>query len=278
MVGSVYAFRTAPLFAFAPGSTGRYGAVKVLGVNKEHVVVAALDAVWWHQPSLSEVARCKIMQEQRFYSSGKRAVWGVDTDQWNTANLDEMTLLGTIPTDGEEAELRDKIFHYLTGSRFTTLNYANIAVEAEWRWKNDRETLIAEQTRSDEERIAKIAVEERRLKERLRGLTWDQLLSERTFAQWAATAPLPPEDFADKAREVIREACRTLQALGEKPRRADVRKVLRSCVEWFNDADEQAGHVIESQERDDICSVLEEMAYVAGQKRLAEEIHEWRTW
>ena len=49
-------------------------------------------------------------------------------------------------------------------------------------------------------------------------------------------------------------------------------------MEWFNRADEQAGGVIETEEREDICAVLEEMAYVARQKSLVDEIGEWRAW
>jgi len=57
-----------------------------------------------------------------------------------------------------------------------------------------------------------------------------------------------------------------------------VRKLLRECVEWFNKADEQAGGVIETEEREDICVVLEEMAYAARQESLVDEINNWRTW
>jgi hypothetical protein len=116
------------------------------------------------------------------------------------------------------------------------------------------------------------------LKSRLRRLTWEQLLSETPFQQWAVSAPTPPAEFTQRARDVIHDACRALQELGEKPRRADVRRVLRDCVEWFNKTDAQEGHVIESQERDDICAVLEEMAYVSRQKSLMEEVGEWRSW
>jgi hypothetical protein len=36
--------------------------------------------------------------------------------------------------------------------------------------------------------------------------------------------------------------------------------------------------VTETEEREDICQVLEEMAHVARQKALVEEIDAWRTW
>ena len=77
---------------------------------------------------------------------------------------------------------------------------------------------------------------------------------------------------------MIRSACDALEKLGPKPRRADVRAILRKTVIWFNEADAAAGGVIETEEREDICAVLEEMAHVARQKVLVEEIDEWREW
>ena len=76
----------------------------------------------------------------------------------------------------------------------------------------------------------------------------------------------------------IHRACETLQELGPKPKKTNVRKVLRTLVEWFNRADEEAGGVIETEEREDICAALEEIAFVARQESLANEIDEWRTW
>jgi hypothetical protein len=77
---------------------------------------------------------------------------------------------------------------------------------------------------------------------------------------------------------VIHQTCRALRALGTKPPKSDVRRLLKECVEWFNKADEQANGVIETEEREDICAVLEEIAYVARQKSLVNEIEDWRTW
>jgi hypothetical protein len=36
--------------------------------------------------------------------------------------------------------------------------------------------------------------------------------------------------------------------------------------------------VIETEEREDICAALEELAFVARQKGLVAEIDEWRDW
>ena len=71
---------------------------------------------------------------------------------------------------------------------------------------------------------------------------------------------------------------RALQALGAKPKKTEARKILKRCVEWFNAADTAHGDVIETEEREDIHAVLEEMMHVARHPALAEEIENWRTW
>ena len=54
--------------------------------------------------------------------------------------------------------------------------------------------------------------------------------------------------------------------------------MLRACVEWFNEKDREFGGVIETEEREDICQVLRELAVVARQRSLAEEIDGSRSW
>ena len=90
--------------------------------------------------------------------------------------------------------------------------------------------------------------------------------------------PFPPAEFTEAARETIHNAYRELRELGPKPPKAKVRSILRRCVAWFNEADKAAGEVIETEEREDICAVLEEMAFVAKQKSLVDEIDNWREW
>ncbi|NGO86439.1 hypothetical protein GPA20_23280 [Streptomyces sp. 196(2019)] len=47
---------------------------------------------------------------------------------------------------------------------------------------------------------------------------------------------------------------------------------------WFNTADRAADWVIETEEREDICLVIEELAHVAGHPSLAMEADDWREW
>jgi hypothetical protein len=276
--GSVYSFRTTPLSEFALRETGRYAALKVLGSDKRYVVMAVLDSIWSKPPSLDDARACDILCQHRFFHTGNPAVWGVNAAWWNRSDLGDMTFLGTVLLRAEDVRFASGIFGHVPGSSFSTMHAANHAAEGEWRWANDREALIAEDERVKSQQAAKRAAQEERHRTRLRGLTWEQLLSETPFERWAPSPPFPSWAFTRDARAVVHDACRSLRALGSKPRKSDVRRLLRACVEWFNKSDEQAGGVIETEEREDICAVLEEMAYVARQNSLVDEIDNWRTW
>jgi hypothetical protein len=73
-------------------------------------------------------------------------------------------------------------------------------------------------------------------------------------------------------------ACAELSALAPKPRKPAARAIFKRCVAWFNHADHRIGGMIGTAERDDIRAALAEMARLAGQKRLLEEIDGWRDW
>ena len=177
-----------------------------------------------------------------------------------------------------ERSFAAKIAGFEVGMRFSSIHAVNHAAEGEWRWSNDREVFVKEYELKNAKTNARRAAQEERDRNRLSKLTWEQLLSETPFQRWSPSPPFPPEEFANAARGVIRDACIALQALGPKPRRAEVRAILKHTVEWFNNADEKAGGVIETEEREDICAVLEEMAHVACQKALVDAIDEWREW
>lgn len=277
--GQTYSFRTKPYSEFAPPATNRYAAFKILGADDKYVAIAVLDGIWPVLPTLKEARATSIINEHRFAHTGRAAIFGVNRGWWQPEDeLDEFRFVGMQAVSSTERSFADAIAGFAVGTRFSTINAANHAAEGEWRWSNDREAFIRESelkaAKNEAERVAK----EERYRTRLSSLTWEKLLSETPFERWSPSPPFPPEEFANAARAVIRDACIALRELGPKPRRAEVRAVLKKTVQWFNDADGKAGGVIETEEREDICAVLEELAYVARQKVLADEIDEWREW
>lgn len=276
--GNIYAFRTLPLSEFAVPETGRHAAFKVLGVSEKLVAIAVLDGIWASPPSLDAANSAGILHEHRFAGTGKIAAFGVNAGWWKPSDLADVSLLGNGRLSSEEKALRDKITGFNVGCRYSTLRSANHAAEGEWRWTHDREALLAESEKTKAKASAERAAKEERYRTKLKNLTWQKLLAETPFERWSPSPPFPPKEFTEAARKKIHDTCRELSELGPKPPKAKVRIILRRCVEWFNEADKAAGEVIETEEREDICAVLEELAYVAKQKDLVEEIDEWREW
>jgi hypothetical protein len=251
----------------------------MLGVSDKLVVIAVLDDIWAGPPTAKQAQAASIIHEHRFAHTGQPAVFGVNRDWWKPEiDLDEFSFVGMQSVSSAEQSFVNSIMGFAPGSRFSSLSAANHAAEGEWRWANDREAFIIEIQQTEAKNEAERAAREERYRTRLSKLTWDQLQSEMPFERWSHSPPFPPQEFTDAARAAIRSACDALEELGPKPRRADVRAVLKKTVIWFNEADERAGGVIETEEREDICAVLEEMAHVARQKVLVDEIDEWRDW
>lgn len=276
--GMLYAFATSPYTEFSPLNTGRYAAFKVLDVNNSIVVIAIMSGIWSTIPTLSEASKSLILHENYLAHKGRPAIFGTLKEWWKPSELNEMTAIGIANISCDEMEQAAKIIGHAIGSRTSTLHAVNYGAEGQWRWENDRENFEAEiersNTRNDEKRKAK----EERYRTRLSKLTWSKLLEETPFERWVTSPPFPPKEFTNAARMKVHETCLQLEKLGGKPRKADVRKILKSLVQWFNQADEKAGGVIETEEREDICLVLEEFAFVAKQKSLVEEIDNWREW
>lgn len=275
MEGQIFAFQTRPFTEFSPPVTGRFAAIKILGVDANYIVVAVLNGIWPAAPSQSDISSIPVLIQNRFFHSGIAAVFGLRLDWWEpSSELEKFQLVGIQPvTDADRT-----IASNARGTTFAPLSSASVLAEGEWRWSNDRDAVIAEFEKATAKRNAERVAKEQRYRIRLRALTWDQLGSEIPFERWSTSPPFPGQDFTVAARAEIRNACAALQKLGPKPRRADVRRILRNTVEWFNEADEKAGGAIETEEREDICAVLEEMAFVARQAVLMEEVDMWRRW
>lgn len=270
MAGDIYSFHTLPIGASTLKETGRYAAIKVLGVSEETAVYVVLDGVFDHHPDLAQTADLPWLYRTRFAHRGDPACHHVPLDWEN--NLADFRYVGTTDVTPEENELMSSCPSY--GS----WNTANHDAEGEWRWRNDRAEYEAEVKLERQAREAREAAARERYRIRLKALTWEKLLEEQPFPRWQESPPFPPPAFVTAARDQIRLVILELQALGPKPKKTQVRAALKRCVEWFNAKDAEFGGVIETEEREDICLFLEELAFVARQQSLVEEIETWRDW
>ena len=277
-VADIYTFQTSPFCEFSAQGTGRFAAFKVIGLNENYVAVAVLNGVWNTRPSLNLVRKAMILRECRFSCENELALFGVGTERWLPSKLNDTFYLGAGRISDEERRFATQIVNFSAGFSYANVNSIDSSAEGEWRWRNDRNAVVAEweKQKANEEELR--TAQEERYQKRLRKLTWNQLLSETTFERWAESPPFPPKEFAEAARKCIKDATLKLKELGPKAGKSGVRKVLKECVEWFNQAARNAGGVIETEEREDTCAVLEELAFVARQKSLVAEIDSWRDW
>lgn len=273
--GTVFGFRTSPLFEDSPPNTGRYGALVVLAHDDDIVAIGVLDGVWESMPALDEILSRELLRCNRFFFKNRVAAFACGVD--DVPSLDEFAEVGRTALTAEQQRIAEK---YLRGVRvgvgYGSPDGASNDVEGEWRWEHDREALLREhELRQRREERARAAAQHR-YETRLRGLTWEQLLAENPFERWEPSPPFPPAEFRDAAIAQVHESCRKMQALGTKPRKPAARRILKDLVLWFEDADARADGVIETEEREDIWSVLEEIAHVAGHPSLLEEVETWR--
>ena len=268
--GDIYSFRTSPTTGFSPKETGRYAALKVLGLSDGCACYVVLDGVFDRHPDLAQVSGLGWLREIRFSHQGRPACYHARLTYGN--ELRDFRYVGSVELMREDKELMAECRSY--GS----WHPANFAAEGEWRWRNDRAAYEEEEKLEREAREARLAATRERYQTRLKALTWEKLLEEQPFARWGADVAFPPPDFVSAARDRIRSVILELQALGPKPKKAQVRAALKACVEWFNAKDAEFGGAIETVEREDICALLEELAFVARQQSLVEEIDAWRDW
>lgn len=267
--GDVCVFKTSPFNRFSAPDTGRYGVLKVLSAG-EMVIYVVLDGVFSQPPELRHAAALPPLYQERFSFSGTPALCSMPRG-WDI-DLLEFALLGNVPVSEAELALIP---------RFPPMGPwggASTDAEGEWRWRHDREALKLEVARRVAAQQEEREAERRRYETRLKHLTWTTLLEEVMFEGWTPSPPFPPPDFIDAVRRAFHSAIIELQGLGAKPRKKDTRRILRTLVGQINALDERHGQVVETEEREDLCAAIEELAFVARHRRLAEEASLWRSW
>ena len=101
--GHLYSFRTRPYTPFSASETGRYAALKVLGVTDKLVVIATLEPVWPSHPSLKEAAGARVLSQYRLAHKGREAIVGILKETWDIADaLDDCRLLGSVPVSARD--------------------------------------------------------------------------------------------------------------------------------------------------------------------------------
>lgn len=264
--GEIYSFRTIPPTEFSPPTTGRYGVLKMLSIQDDCVYHVALDGVFDHPPRFAEVKDLKwlVVKGRGPACQGSDVTW--------KNKLPDFSCVGSLPVTDAEMELVSRCRTY-----GPLINVAAL-VEAEWRRRNDPIAFENEIAQSRKKLEEEILSQRERHEKRLKSLTWEKLLSEKLLRRWDEHPPFPPPAFTQMARERIHQDILKLQALGTKPKRGDVRAIFKASIEWFNAKDKEFQGVIETEEREDLFAIFEELAFVARQMPLMQEIDNWAEW
>jgi len=270
--GSVYGFQTKHSFDWKSEETGRFGAFKFIGIHREDTpVIIVFDGVFDQMPTLEQVKDLPILHLNRGAFNNKPEIRGIYN--FERSKLEPFDRLGVLPVSAEETQMAEDC------RTFSGMGGMGISLEHEWQSINHPEAYAADIERYSAQQQAKREAAQAHYNTRLKGLTFETLLSETLFEKWTPSPPCPPAEFITEARAELRRLMEELQGMmTPKPKKAAARKAIRATVEKLNEMDLRYGHVIETVEREDLHEALAEITHAAKHPKLADEIENWRDW
>jgi hypothetical protein len=256
-------------FAFPLGD-GRFSVCRVLldTTSKESqqwktepVLVACSAWIGNELPTVDDPALCPILHLNHHLHSNRPNIL------WISEELPKDFIpLGYIhPTIEEQA---------VSCPSFGTWLSLTLQPLAQWRWDNDREAVLAEDS------IAEVTEAERRrnaIRERqefLGRITLGELLDHRFFARWK---DFPPAKVVQASRTIMTRTVEQLIELGLDALEQERMAILQQCIESFNRLDAQT-RFIETGEREDICFEFEAIVHACGLGAHKELADRWREW
>ena len=285
--GEIYSFKTSPFYKFGEQDTGRYACLKILDPEttidqpKDTLVTyVVLDGIYEASHQLSEIGEMNPLVRKRFMfgqltpfqkmskNPPKNVATNSARSDWEP-DLLEFSLVGTLPISDEEQLLGKK------NASYSAWRFASSDAEGEWRWEHDKERLLIEHELQKQENERRKQLEKERFENRLSNLTWEKLAEENLFERWIESPPFPPKPFRDVLTELIRTTIGDLRGMGKTCPRAKVRKRLKSLVDDITALDQEFDFVIETEEREDIYNVFDDLTFLSNQRVLMAEIPDW---
>jgi hypothetical protein len=252
--------------------SGYYGVCRVVRVEEKGAVVAALDWGGTAVPRLEQVVNCSVLQHGKGPFEGEPAIyWGAK------GPIDGVEYLGQSSPSAAEIELTTCrcVGRTCTCRRFVGGWQALCAsLNREWRKRVDPEGYAA-----DCEWLAGIVKEHRRQAEaqhkaELEPKGLENFHQETLFQGWEGYhAP----EIVRQSRELFQVSLDKLAELGEKASRTEKEKVLKECIEGFNQLNCQYDNFISTLEREAICHEFDRLTLIAGiqEQELADRWREW---
>lgn len=150
-----------------------------------------------------------------------------------------------------------------------------IQILAQWRWDNDRQAVLVEDTIEKSLEAAKRNETIQKRAEHLSAISFSKLLAKDLFPTWK---DYPPRTAREGCRKIIRSLIQILNEAQKPLDREFVSQELKKCVNQLNQFDSKNKNFIETVEREDLYEVLEDIVNAAKFPDLIEKVEEWRDW
>ena len=246
-----------------PLADGRYGVCRVIQKDSESERVLAVATPWIGsgKPDLSDpLLREALVLNHHAWSDSPAALWVSRSLPPN------FTLIGSLePTQAEKQ---------MVSNSAAAWPWFSIQVLSQWRWDNDRESVLKEDDLHRQEKTKQHEIEARRRREYLARVTLKELREKPRFESWEGYVP-------DVALEATRRVfCDTIDAiaeLGAKASEESIIKKLKWCIESLNELDFRH-KFIETLERENLCAEFEEVVHASGLGHYDDLANRWREW
>lgn len=281
-IGSLIAFQIDQIEGFTAPNKGKWGVIKILHlgkINDNSFSFSVKEGLWDSCPKAWKVRFKPTLIEKRFEKKAKLKPSIFTTPFDCKINLKSVTIIGREFFNNKfEREALQKINESGSSWRVANLSSAEIALDHENRAKTDAVLWKKEIQASHDRRMAKHLDRQKREKERLKGISLNILADEIQFPSWDNRTQIVPKQFTSEVRKKASELIITMQSLGDRPKRADIRKNLKVFIIWLNSIDGKYKYQIETEEREDLMGFVEEICWATKQKPLIEESDSWRKW
>ena len=160
-------------------------------------------------------------------------------------------------------------------SSFGTWRSVTIQPLLQWRWDNERETVLAEDADKAKEKAQARQRAQTERQNYLNRVTLEELRGHLFFPRWKS---YPPTGAVDASRKIMADTVERLLRLGKQASQDARMSVLRECIESFNELDSEMRHFIETVEREDICEEFEAIVHASGMGSHEGMADQWREW
>ncbi|MEC8579249.1 MAG: hypothetical protein VXZ18_00745 [Pseudomonadota bacterium] len=285
-VGDLIAFQIGENPDFSAPNKDSWGVVKILDLGDQKdwsFSLSVKSGLWTKKPTKWQAFRTRLLVEKRVKKLG-------------TSGLKPEVLIFTMPVDFamnlQEAEVIGREFWLTCSERkalrkirrdgffytIAAIDLAPLSIDHEHRAKFDEERWKSESKAYSEKQQSIRRERKQREQQRLKKVTISALIEETQFEDWGNRTQIVPPEFTLGVRKRSRKLLSDLEALGAKPRRKDVRALLKAYISWLNEFDGSFGYSIETGEREDLIVFVEELCWATKQKPLVAEADAWREW